>query len=239
MVVCPSASACVMATAVIVSKRPSRLRNVWRWALRGCAGLWRIVRPIVAAPRLVSGAGDWLRDAGPAHLCVRQALEAWGQQQSPLPLLVEKPGRTKDWKRPDAGMGKASCGRWRSNTGKGGRHRRKCALSWCIRVNWRSRKPNPMEQPKRRKPKPWPTTCGRCTPGGSPVCLMPKPPSPNMQAGGRERRGRRPRPWRYHTVRYRIVAATAATRRARRGRPAKTDLPPTESGYRVVVEVEA
>jgi hypothetical protein len=27
---------------------------------------------------------------------VRQELEEWGQQQSALPLLVEKPGRTKD-----------------------------------------------------------------------------------------------------------------------------------------------
>ena len=53
------------------------------------------------------------------------------------------------------------------------------------------------------------------------------------------RRGRRPHPWRYHAVRYRIVADTRRTRRARRGRPAKTDPPPTESGYRLVVEVEA
>jgi transposase len=51
-------------------------------------------------------------------------------------------------------------------------------------------------------------------------------------------RGRRPRPWRYHTVRYRIVADTRRTRRARRGRPAKTEPPPTETGYRLVVEVE-
>jgi hypothetical protein len=55
---------------------------------------------------------------------------------------------------------------------------------------------------------------------------------------GRGRRGRWPRPWRYHTVRYGTVAATRPTRRARRGRPAKTDPPPTESGYRVAVEVE-
>src|SRR5215212_3561602 len=55
---------------------------------------------------------------------------------------------------------------------------------------------------------------------------------------GRGRRGRRPRPWRYHRVRYGIVAATRHTRRARRGRPAKTDPPPTESGYRIAVEVE-
>jgi len=32
----------------------------------------------------------------PRTCAVRQELEAWGQQQSALPLLVEKPGRTKD-----------------------------------------------------------------------------------------------------------------------------------------------
>jgi hypothetical protein len=55
---------------------------------------------------------------------------------------------------------------------------------------------------------------------------------------GQGRRGRQPRPWRYHTVRYGIMAETRPTRRARRGRPARTAPPPTESGYRVVVEVE-
>src|SRR5262245_62080867 len=56
---------------------------------------------------------------------------------------------------------------------------------------------------------------------------------------GPGQRGRRPRPWRYHAVRYRVVAATRRTRRARRGRPAKMDPPPLASGYRLVVEVEA
>ena len=32
----------------------------------------------------------------PRTCAVRQELKAWGQQQSVLPLLVEKPGRTKD-----------------------------------------------------------------------------------------------------------------------------------------------
>jgi hypothetical protein len=32
----------------------------------------------------------------PRTCAVRQELEAWGQQQSVFPLLVEKPGRTKD-----------------------------------------------------------------------------------------------------------------------------------------------
>jgi transposase len=35
------------------------------------------------------------------------------------------------------------------------------------------------------------------------------------------------------------MAATRRTRRARRGRPAQMDPPPTESGYRLMVEVEA
>ena len=55
---------------------------------------------------------------------------------------------------------------------------------------------------------------------------------------GQGRRGRRPRPWRYHTRRYGIVAESRRTRRARRGRPAKTDPAPTESGDRLGVEVE-
>src|SRR2546427_10312612 len=32
----------------------------------------------------------------PRTCAIRQAREAWGQQQPALPLLVEKPGRTKD-----------------------------------------------------------------------------------------------------------------------------------------------
>ena len=50
--------------------------------------------------------------------------------------------------------------------------------------------------------------------------------------------GLRPRAWRYHAVRYRVVSDTRPTRHARQGRPAKTDPPPTEASYRLVVEVE-
>jgi len=56
---------------------------------------------------------------------------------------------------------------------------------------------------------------------------------------GQGHRGRRPRLWRYHAVHYHRVAETRRTRRTRRGRPAKMDPPPLESGYRLVVEVEA
>lgn len=52
------------------------------------------------------------------------------------------------------------------------------------------------------------------------------------------RRGRRPHPWRDPAGRYQVVADARCTRRARRGRPAKTDPPPLEAGYRLVVDVE-
>jgi transposase len=63
--------------------------------------------------------------------------------------------------------------------------------------------------------------------------------SAEYEGRGSGQRGRRPRPWRYHAVRYRVVAETRRTRRARRGRPAKTEAPPTEAGYRLGVEVTA
>ena len=56
---------------------------------------------------------------------------------------------------------------------------------------------------------------------------------------GPGRRGRRPQSWRYHTLHYRVVADTRPTRRARRGRPAKTDPSPIEAGYRLAVEASA
>src|SRR5262245_35137171 len=80
--------------------------------------------------------------------------------------------------------------------------------------------------------------CSGCTPAGLPVKLMPKPPSRSMRTKGRDSEAAAPA-WRYHAVRYRVVAATRRPRRARRGRPAKMDPPPLESGYRLVVEVEA
>ena len=68
---------------------------------------------------------------------------------------------------------------------------------------------------------------------------MPRAAIAEYEGRGQGRRGRRPRPWRYHAVRYRVVAETRRTRRARRGRPAKTEPPPTEAGYRLLVEVAA
>jgi transposase len=66
----------------------------------GCEGVRGIVADSKAYSRRTLGLclehGLGLITLVPRTCAVRQELEAWGQQQPVLPLLVEKPGRTKD-----------------------------------------------------------------------------------------------------------------------------------------------
>ena len=173
----------------------------------------------------------------PRTCAVRQALEAWGQQQPVLPLLVGKPGRTKD----------EACRRWhgpsvfrsvevKDSEGRVTQEELRFIVVHSSQLAQQQAQSDGAAQAKeaeavaehaRRVHARW----FACLPDAEAAIA-------EYEGGGRGRRGRRPRPWRYHTVRYGTVAATRHTRRARRGRPAKTDPPPTESGYRVAVEVE-
>jgi transposase len=56
---------------------------------------------------------------------------------------------------------------------------------------------------------------------------------------GQGRRGRRPRPWRYHAVRYRVETCQQRKKRAGRGRPPKAEKPQEEIYYRLGVESAA
>ena len=174
----------------------------------------------------------------PRTCSVRQELEAWGQQQSPLPLLVEKPGRTK-LEAPRRWHGQ-SVMRQVEVEYRGGRTAQEEVRFVVGRSSQLAQQPAQSYGAAQAKEAKAVADHVRQVHARWFACLPDAEAAIAEYAGrGRERRGRRPRPWRYHTVRYRIVAATRHTRRARRGRPAKTDLPPTESGYRVVVEVES
>ena len=168
---------------------------------------------------------------------VREELEAWGQQQLALPLLVEKPGRTKV----------EAPRRWHGQS-----------VMRQVEVEYSDKRVVQKEvrfvvvhssQLAQQQARSYAAAQAKeaeavtahvrqvharwfaCQPDAEAAIA-------EYEGWGQGRRGRRPRPWRYHTVRYGIMAETRPTRRARRGRPAKTDPPPTESGYRVVVEVE-
>src|SRR5215470_13154817 len=55
---------------------------------------------------------------------------------------------------------------------------------------------------------------------------------------GQGRRGRKPRPWRYHSLRYQVEAVSVPQTRTRRGRPPKAEVPQIEVRYRLRVHPE-
>jgi transposase len=174
----------------------------------------------------------------PRTCAVRQELEAWGQQQPILPLLVEKPGRTKaeaprrwhgqsvirqvEVEYSDARVASAAL---RFVVVHSSQLAQQQAQSYAAA---QAKEAEVVADHVTRVPTRW-------------FACRTDAEAAIVEYEGREqgRRGRRPRPWRYHAVRYHLVAATRRTRRTRRGRPAKTDPPPTEVGYRLRVEVEA
>ena len=55
---------------------------------------------------------------------------------------------------------------------------------------------------------------------------------------GQGRRGRKPRPWRYHVLHYRVEAVNVLKKRPRRGRPPQAEAPQVEVRYRLGVHPE-
>jgi transposase len=173
----------------------------------------------------------------PRTCAVRQELEAWGRQQSALPLVVEKPGRTKD----------EAPRRWHGQSvsrqveveysdGRGALETLRFVVVHSSQLAQQQTQAYTAAQEKeagavaahvQRVHARW----FACAADAEAAIA-------EYEHWGPGRRGRRPQSWRYHAVRYRVVADTRRMRRGRRGRPAKTEPPPIESGYRLVVEVE-
>ena len=174
----------------------------------------------------------------PRTCAVRQALEAWGQQQSALPLLVEKPGRTKaEAPRRWHGQSVMRQVEVEYSNGRVAQEELRFVVVHSSQLAQQQTQTYTAAQGKeavavadhvRQVQARW----FACLPDAEAAIAA-------YEGQGPGHRGRRPRPWRYHAVRYRSMADTRRTRRARRGRPAKMDPPPLESGYRLVVEVEA
>jgi transposase len=174
----------------------------------------------------------------PRTCAVRQELEAWGRQHLALPLLVEKPGRTKA-EEPRRWHGHSVRRRIEVEYSEGRVaqeevrfvvvHSSQLAQQHAqTYAGAQEKEAETIADHVRQVQAQW-------------FACLPDAEAAIAAYEGREqgRRGRRPRPWRYHALRYGIVAASRRTRRTRRGRPAKTDPLPTESGYRLAVEVDA
>jgi hypothetical protein len=174
----------------------------------------------------------------PRTCAVRQELEAWGQQQSALPLLVEKPGRTtaeapRRWHgqsvvrqvEVEDSDGRVSVEALRFVVVHASPLAHQQTQTYAAA---QAKEAEAMAAHVRQVQARW----FACEADAAAAIA-------EYEHRGPGRRGRRPQAWRYHTVRYRVMADSRPPRRARRGRPAKTDPPSTEAGYRLVVEGEA
>jgi transposase len=174
----------------------------------------------------------------PRTCAIRQALEAWGREQPTLPLLVEKPGRTQDEAR-RRWHGQSVCRpvEIEYSDGRVAQEELRFVVVHSSQLAQQQTQTYAAAQVKEAEAV---AAHVQQVQARWFACLPDAETALAVYAGQEPgHRGRRSRPWRYHTVRYRIVADTRRTRRARRGRPAKMEPPPIESGYRVVVEVEA
>jgi transposase len=174
----------------------------------------------------------------PRTCSVRQELEAWGRQQSVLPLLAERPGRTKD-EEPRRWHGQSVIRQVEVEYSE--RRIASKALRFVVvhSSQLAQQQVHTYAVAQGKEADALADHVKRVDARGFACVPDAEAAIAEFEGRGQGQRGRRPRPWRDHAVRYRIVSDTRRTRRARRGRPSKTDPPPTESGYRLVVEIEA
>jgi transposase len=173
----------------------------------------------------------------PRTCAVRQALEAWGRAQPAWPLVVEKPGRTQA-EAPRRGHGHRVLRQVEVEYSDGRVtqevlrfvvvHARPLAQQHTQSyAGAHAKEAEAVAAHVQRVHARW----FACEADAAAAVA-------EYAHRGPGRRGRRPQAWRYHAVHYRVVADTRPPRRARRGRPAKTDPLPMETGYRLRVEAE-
>jgi transposase len=173
----------------------------------------------------------------PRICAVRQELETWGQQHPTLPVLVEKPGRTKH-ETPRRWQGQSVI-RPVSVEDNDGRVTQEALRFVGVHSSQLAQQQAQTYTRVQAKEAASVTAPIQRVEAQQFACVADAEAALAEDEGRRQgRRGRRPRPWRYQTLRYRVVMATRRTRRARRGRPAKTEPPPMETCYRLGVEVE-
>jgi hypothetical protein len=174
----------------------------------------------------------------PRTCAVRQELETWGQQQSALPLLLAKPGRTRQepprrWHgqrvvRPVEvayADGRCAVAELRFLVVHSSQLAQQAATTY---VAAQTKEAERVAAHIQRVEARW-FACA----ADAEAAIM------DYAGRGQGRRGRTPRLWRYHALHYRVEAVSFPTKRPRRGRPPKAEAPQVEVRYRLAVHAEA
>ena len=174
----------------------------------------------------------------PRTCTVRQEVEAWGQQHGALPLLLEKPGRTRQ-EQPRRWHGQSVVRRVPVEYADGrldvaeirflvvhsSQLAHQTAVAYAAaQAKEAARVAAHIQHVEAR----W------C------ACAADAEAAITDYAGrGQGRRGRKPRLWRYHALHSRVAAVSSPKKRQRRGRPPKAEAPQVEIRYRLRVSSEA
>jgi hypothetical protein len=174
----------------------------------------------------------------PRTCAVRQELEAWGAQQGTVPLLLEKPGRTRQ-ESPRQWYGQSVVRRVEVEYSDGrvalealrfvvvhsSQLAQQAALTYGkAQTHEAARVAEHIRRVEVRR--------FACAADAETAIA-------DYDGRGQGRRGRRPRPWRSHALRYRVEACQQRKKRAQRGRPPNTAQPQEEVYYRLGVESAA
>jgi transposase len=173
----------------------------------------------------------------PRTCAIRQELEAWGRQQASLPILLEKPGRTAQ-EAPRRWRGQSALHRVDVEYADGhiGQEELRFVVVHSSSLAQQETKATATAQAKEADQVA--EHIQRVTAQQYACAADAEAAMAVYEGRAPGRRGRRPRPWRYHTLRYRVEAFSQRQKRSGRGRPAKADPPQMEQRYRVVVDVE-
>jgi transposase len=173
----------------------------------------------------------------PRTCAVRQELETWAQQPGPLPLLLEKPGRTRQ-ESPRRWHGQSVVRRVAVEYADGrlameelrflvvhsSQLAQQAAAAYtAAQAKGAERIAEHIQRVEAR----W----FACAADAEAAIA-------DYKGRGQGRRGRKPRLWRYHALHYRVEAVSAPAKRTRRGRPPKGEAPQVAVRYRLVVHME-
>jgi transposase len=174
----------------------------------------------------------------PRTCAVRQEVEAWGQQHGGVPLLLEKPGRTRQ-EPPRCWHGQSVVRRVPVEYADGhldvaeirflvvhsSQLAQQAATAYAAA---QAKEAERVTEHIQRVEARWFACAADAEAAIS-----------DYEGRGQGRRGRTPRPWRYHALHYHVDAVSTPKKRPRRGRPPKTEAPQVEVRYRLVVRPEA
>jgi transposase len=174
----------------------------------------------------------------PRTCAVRQEVEAWGQQHGALPLWLEKPGRTRQ-EPPRRWHGQSVVRRVPVEYADGrldgaeirflvvhsSQLAHQAAVAYAAAQAKEAERVTAHVQHVEARGFAWVADAEAAI--------------AEYEGRGQGRRGRKPRPWRYHVLPYQVEAVSVPRKRTRRGRPPKAEAPQVEVRYRLGVHPEA